>query len=86
MRKTAALCVAKMFDLAPTMTVDNGFIELLQELLADRNPMVIANAVAALGEISESSARKDLFSVNMTILAKLLTALNECTEYYATFV
>ena len=79
-RKTAALCVAKMFDLAPQSTVDNGLLLILQELLSDKNPMVIANAVAALTDISESSTRKDLFIINATLLTKLLTALNECTE------
>ena len=38
-RKTAALCVAKLFDLNPTITIDNGLITILQDMLADRNPM-----------------------------------------------
>ena len=29
-RKTAALCVAKLFDLAPNMCIENGFLEQLQ--------------------------------------------------------
>ncbi|KAJ3189878.1 AP-2 complex subunit beta [Gaertneriomyces sp. JEL0708] len=80
-RKTAALCVAKLFDLNPMTAIENGLITSLQDMLSDRNPMVIANAVAALTEISEASVRKDVFSLNETILKKLLTALNECTEW-----
>ena len=79
-RKTGAICVAKVFDLNPSLAIENGLIEILQELLSDKNPMVIANAVSALQEISESAARKDIFTMNAVILQKLLTALNECTE------
>ena len=39
-RKTAALCVAKLFDLNPNTAIDSGLITTLQEMLADRNPMV----------------------------------------------
>lgn len=34
---------------------DQGFLDQLKELLSDSNPMVVANAVAALSEINESS-------------------------------
>ncbi|KAI8811306.1 adaptin N terminal region-domain-containing protein [Cladochytrium replicatum] len=80
-RKTAALCVAKLFDLNPTLAIENGLVTILQDMLADRNPMVIANAVAALSEISESAVHHDVFVVNNAILTKLLAALNECTEW-----
>ncbi|KAJ3282457.1 hypothetical protein HK104_010878 [Borealophlyctis nickersoniae] len=80
-RKTAALCVAKLFDLSATIAIENGLVSILQDMLSDRNPMVIANAVAALGEISEASVKKDIFVVNTAILTKLLAALNECTEW-----
>lgn len=80
-RKTAALCVAKLFDLNPSIAIDNGLISILQEMLSDRNPMVIANAVAALTEINDTSLKKDIFVVNNSILLKLLAALNECTEW-----
>jgi hypothetical protein len=42
--------------------------------------MVIANAVAALAEITEASVQKDIFVINDVVLSKLLAALNECTE------
>lgn len=34
---------------------DQGFLDQLKDLLSDSNPMVVANAVAALSEINESS-------------------------------
>ena len=51
-----------------------------QDLLADSNPMVVANAVAALAEIHETSGR-DVFQITSQSLFKLLRALNECTEW-----
>lgn len=39
-RKTAALCVAKVFDLKPELAIEYGFIETLRDLLGDGNPMV----------------------------------------------
>jgi non-SMC mitotic condensation complex subunit 1 len=39
-RKTAALCVAKLYDLKPELAIDNGFVEQLQDMVSDSNPMV----------------------------------------------
>lgn len=53
-RKTAALCVAKIYDINATLVEDQFcFVELLQKLVEEEgNAMVIANCVAALIEIS----------------------------------
>ncbi|KAJ1967736.1 beta-adaptin [Dispira parvispora] len=80
-RKTAAICVAKLYDVAPDVTVENGFIEQVQELLSDANPMVISNAVTALVEINDNSPNQDAFVLNPPLVNKLLAALNECTEW-----
>ena len=54
----------------------------MKELLGDSNPMVVANAVAALSEINEaSSTGQPLIEMNTATINKLLTALNECTEW-----
>jgi AP-1 complex subunit beta-1 len=81
-RKTAAICVAKLYDINAELVEDRGFLESLKDLISDNNPMVVANAVAALAEIQESSARP-IFEITSHTLTKLLTALNECTEYDA---
>lgn len=39
-RKTAAICVVKLYDLKPELAIDNGFITQLQEMVTDSNPMV----------------------------------------------
>lgn len=80
-RKTAALCVAKLFDLNPTMCIENGFIEQLQEMVGDPNPMVVANSVTALVEIQEASSDEAVFVISAATLKKMLMALNECTEW-----
>ena len=51
-----------------------------QELLGDTNPMVVANTLAALTEIKDTSAQ-DVVQYIPQLLFKLLRALNECTEW-----
>mmetsp|Transcript_1810 Transcript_1810/g.8629 ORF Transcript_1810/g.8629 Transcript_1810/m.8629 type:complete len:378 (-) Transcript_1810:3499-4632(-) len=80
-RKTAAICVAKLFDINAELVQDRGFLHQLHELLADSNPMVVANAVAALSEVQESSNIIQSFALGSNTVYKLLAALNECTEW-----
>ncbi|KAH8854408.1 AP-2 complex subunit beta [Schistosoma japonicum] len=88
-RKTAAVCVAKLHDINAQLVEDRGFLELLKDLLCDSNPMVVANAVASITEILEittSDSAKSLLSFNGPVINKLLTALNECTEWGQVFI
>ncbi|CAD6503076.1 BgTH12-02746 [Blumeria graminis f. sp. triticale] len=80
-RKTAAICVAKLFDLNSTMCLENGFLETLQEMIGDPNPMVVANSVTALIEINEAAPATKALQVTPASLKKMLMALNECTEW-----
>jgi AP-1 complex subunit beta-1 len=80
-RKTAAICVAKLFDLNPAMCIENGFLESLQELIGDPNPMVVANSVQALSEITETAPETKALVVTPPMLKKLMMALSECTEW-----
>ncbi|KAG8825631.1 beta-adaptin [Serendipita sp. 411] len=92
-RKTAAICVAKLYDLKPELAMENGFVESLKEMVGDANPMVVANAVTALMDIHIASqnlaesgaegaeATKVEWHINTAILNKLLIALNECSEW-----
>ncbi|XP_030454004.1 beta-adaptin-like protein C [Syzygium oleosum] len=84
-RKTAAICVAKLYDINAELVEDRGFLESLKDLISDNNPMVVANAVAALAEIQENSSRP-IFEITSHTLSKLLTALNECTEWGQVFI
>ncbi|KAI7847935.1 adaptin N terminal region-domain-containing protein [Circinella umbellata] len=80
-RKTAAICVAKLYELNPELAIEQDFVSSVQEMVSDINPMVVANAVISLSDINEISKNNDVFVVNATILNKLLHALNECTEW-----
>ncbi|KAK6941201.1 Clathrin adaptor, alpha/beta/gamma-adaptin, appendage, Ig-like subdomain [Dillenia turbinata] len=84
-RKTSAICVAKLYDINAELVEDRGFLDALKDLISDNNPMVVANAVAALAEIQENTNRP-IFEINAHIAAKLLTALNECTEWGQVFI
>lgn len=82
-RKTAAICVAKLFDLSPEMCVEYGFLDDLKKLLADLNPMVVANALNALFEIRDMNTDPSLavLSIDKNLTTVLLACLNECTEW-----
>lgn len=84
-RKTAAICVAKLYMHDRRMVEKQGFIGNLRDLLADSNPTVVANAVAALTEISERSENIQL-KLNLTIASKLVSALPDCSEWGQTYI
>ncbi|TFK76489.1 Adaptor protein complex beta subunit [Pluteus cervinus] len=79
-RKTAAICVAKLYAADPRRAEKAGFVELLRDLLLDSNATVVANAVAALSEIGD---RQDgvIFKLSLPVANKLLTALGESSEW-----
>lgn len=57
-RKTAAICIAKLYDISPTLMEEQGFFSLLKEMLKDQSATVVANAIASLLEIYETSISK----------------------------
>ena len=78
-RKTAAICVAKLYASDPRKAEKGGFVELLRDLMVDSNATVVSNAIAALSEIGD---RQDgvVFKLNLTIASKLVSALSESSE------
>ncbi|KAK7693607.1 hypothetical protein QCA50_003176 [Cerrena zonata] len=79
-RKTAAICVAKLYTADPRKAEKGGFVEQLRDLLLDSNATVVSNAVAALSEIGD---RQDgvIFKLNLVVANKLLAALSEASEW-----
>ncbi|KAJ8078735.1 hypothetical protein PM082_013018 [Marasmius tenuissimus] len=79
-RKTAAICVAKLYTADPRRAEKEGFVELLRDLMLDSNATVVANAVAALSEIGD---RQDgvTFRLNLATANKLLVAMPEASEW-----
>lgn len=84
-RKTAAICVAKLHEISPELVETQGFLDALTDLLSDGKPMVVANAVAALIEI-EATSTSSVFEIDSKILSKLLAGLNECAEWGQVFI
>ncbi|KAL4067586.1 adaptin N terminal region-domain-containing protein [Scleroderma yunnanense] len=79
-RKTAAICVAKIYAADPRKAERAGFVEMLRDMMLDSNATVVANAVASLSEIGD---RHDgvIFRLNPTIANKLIHALGESSEW-----
>ncbi|KAH7340947.1 Adaptor protein complex beta subunit [Rhizoctonia solani] len=79
-RKTAAICVAKLYTYDPKLVDKHNFLAMLRDLLKDANPTVVANAVAALTEISDRSDDISL-KLSIEVANKLISALGECSEW-----
>lgn len=81
-RKTAVICVAKLFQLNKELCVELGVLEDLKSALDDSNPMVVANATAALTEIyAMDPTAINLRELINSHVSQFLLALNECTEW-----
>ena len=78
-RKTAAISVAKLFDIWPERCEELEFVDRLVDLISDGNAMVVSNAVASLLEITKRKSQ--FFEMDGSSLHKLLTALSEWTEW-----
>lgn len=86
-RKTAALCIAKVFDLSAEVGEEGGFLEMLQELLmSDSNPMVVSNVIAALSDIQSLCPTLAALKLDKAIVQRLLAVLNDCTEWGQVFI
>jgi len=84
-RKTAAVCVTKLYLYRPEQTEKEGFLDKLKELLSDPVPLVVTNAVAGIADITARTGT-DLFGMNAGLIQKLLAALNESTEWGQVFI
>jgi hypothetical protein len=79
-RKTAAFCVAKLFDHDKQMVEKSGLIDRLNMLLRDDNPTVVASALAALMDIWERSDNIKL-TIDYSNASKMVTIMPDCSEY-----
>lgn len=84
-RKTAAICVSKLYDIAPDLVEDTDFLNILSAGLNDGNALVLSNTVAAITEISEMRGRP-VISLTPQIINRILAALNEATEWGQVFI
>lgn len=80
-KKTAATAVAKLWGTSPRLVKDHSFIKTLQSMLLDGNAIVVANACAALLEISKSAEKNYLPFKKGQYLNKVLAAVNDSNEW-----
>ena len=79
-RKTAALCISKLYATSPQLVRENGFLETLHECLKDDNPIVVANAMTSLYEISTLSGVNQL-KIKSKYLKNILDAISTSSEW-----
>ncbi len=79
-RKTAALCVAKLYMTSSQLVRENGFIQTLHDCLKDSNAIVIANSMSALNEISILSGVNQL-QIKSKVLKRILEAIPQANEW-----
>ena len=79
-RKTAALCVSKLYATSPQLVRENGFIDTLHECLNDENAVVVANAMSALNEISTLSGVNQL-KLRSKNLKNVLDSIAKASEW-----
>ena len=79
-RKTAAMCVSKLYQTSPQQVRENGFIDILHNCLEDENPIVVANAMSALSEISILSGVNQM-KIKSKNLKNILDSLSKTNEW-----
>ena len=85
-RKTAAMCVAKLHGHDRRLVDDESkLLFMLRDLLGDSNSTVVANALAALMDICDRTEGMKL-NLNTNLALKVITAMNECSEWSQTYI
>ncbi|KAJ6246559.1 ap-1 complex subunit beta-1 [Anaeramoeba flamelloides] len=79
-RKTAVVCVIKLFDQNPELVKTQGFIKILKKLIGDSNPMVVSNVLIVLQQINRI-VKQPIFVITRDDSTKILNALNEATTW-----
>lgn len=79
-RKTAAFCVAKLYDHDKHLVEQSDLIDRLNSLLRDDNPTVVASALAGLMDIWERSEAIKL-TIDYRNASKMVAILPDCSEY-----
>jgi AP-2 complex subunit beta-1 len=84
-RKTAAFCVAKLYDHDKGMVEQSDLIDRLNSLLKDDNPTVVASALAGLMDIWERSDAIKL-TIDYSNASKMVAILADCSEWGQTYI
>ena len=79
-RKTAAFCVAKLYEHNKIMVERSDLIDRLNRMLKDENPTVVSSVLAALVDIWGRSESISL-TIDYASASKLVSILPDCSEY-----
>lgn len=84
-RKTAAFCVAKLYDHDRHLVERDDLIDRLNGMLRDDNPTVVASALASLMDIWERSDAIKL-TIDYGNASKMVQILPDCSEWGQTYI
>lgn len=79
-RKTAAFCVAKLYEHNKKMVENSDLIDRLNRMLKDENPTVVSCVLAALVDIWERSESITL-TIDYPSASKVVSIMPDCSEY-----
>lgn len=79
-RKTAAFCIAKLYEHDKKMVEASDLIDRLNSMLRDENPTVVSSVLASLVDIWGRSETISL-TIDYTSASKLVSILPDCSEY-----
>ncbi|EKE40346.1 hypothetical protein ENUP19_0191G0009 [Entamoeba nuttalli] len=83
-RKTAVLCVLKLYCMDPINIEQHGFLNTLRDMLLDDNQMVVSNVIAALHEIGNNGGKEWIIEEKM--VRPLLSALDGSNEWGQVYI
>ncbi|KAF2237019.1 AP-2 complex subunit beta [Viridothelium virens] len=84
-RKTAAICVAKLYEHDRSKVENSDLIDRLNAMLKDENPTVVSSALAALMDIWERSESIKL-TMDYASASKIVQILPDCSEWGQTYI
>jgi vesicle coat complex subunit len=84
-RKTAAFCVAKLYDHDRNLVENSDLISRLNEMLRDENPTVVSSSLASLMDIWERSESIKL-TIDYASASKIVQILPDCSEWGQTYI
>jgi vesicle coat complex subunit len=84
-RKTAAFCVAKLYDHDQQLVEKSDLILELNKMLRDENPTVVSSALASLMDIWERSESIKL-TIDYPSASKIVQIMPDCSEWGQTYI
>jgi len=84
-RKTAAFCVAKLYDHNASLVESSDLINLLNKMLRDSNPTVVSSALASLMDVWERSESIKL-TIDYASASKIVQIMSDCSEWGQTYI